>query len=107
MWARLFGVSVGLIATAIGVLGCATSFTGDAKFPGGARGCWEACKRDGMEMASFVYVGEFSTACACKPAGSGAHAEDDAAGVPAAVAGVETQRREAEQQQHNQMMMHH
>lgn len=39
---------------------------GDAHFPGGATRCFKQCEKAGMDMASFVYVGEYSTACACK-----------------------------------------
>jgi hypothetical protein len=57
-----------------------------------------------MEMASFVYVGEYSTACACKPRASSAsalsvQAEGDQAAIVAAAAGVEMQRRRMEEQQ--------
>src|SRR4051812_37495697 len=84
-----------------GFLGCATSFVGDAQFPGGAVGCFKQCQKIGMEMASFVYVGEYSSACACrlKPgAGAQSSAADPAieGAVMAAGAGVEMQRRRAE-----------
>jgi hypothetical protein len=82
-------------------LGCATNFTGNAKFPGGARGCYDRCREGGMEMATFVYVGQYSTACACKPRSPSAalspeleQGEVEAAAV-AAGAGVEMQRRRA------------
>jgi len=87
-------------------LSCATSFVGDARFPGGALGCFKQCQRVGMEMASFVYVGEYSTACACKTKTTAAataqpSADGDIEGaVVAAAAGVELQRRAAEAQQH-------
>jgi hypothetical protein len=86
----------GLLVTA-----CATSFYGDAMFPGGARHCWDKCRGLNLEMASFVYVGEYSTACVCKPQGTAARAlngEHDQAAVVAAAAGVELQRRRLEQQ---------
>ncbi len=77
---------------------CATSFVGDAQFPGGALGCFKQCQKIGMEMATYVYVGEYSTACACKPkvAGYGAQAatrSDIEGAATAAGAGVELQRR--------------
>jgi hypothetical protein len=83
------------------LLGCATSFIGDAQFPGGALGCFKQCQKIGMEMASFVYVGEYSSACACKlksktvAQGDLSDAEIEGA-VVAAGAGVEMQRRRAE-----------
>jgi hypothetical protein len=50
------------------VLGaCATEFTGDAHFPGGAGGCVKHCEQRNMVMDSFVYMGEYSTACVCRP----------------------------------------
>ena len=82
---------------------CATSFIGDAQFPGGALGCFKQCQKIGMEMASYVYVGEYSTACACKPkvaAGVPRTASADIEGaVTAAGAGVELQRRQIVAQQ--------
>ena len=81
-----------------GTTSCATSFTGDAQFPGGALGCFKQCQKIGMEMATYVYVGEYSTACACKPkvaaASPQAASRSDIEGaVTAAGAGVELQRR--------------
>ena len=52
-------------------------------------------------MASFVYVGEYSTACACKPrvlAAARSAQDDSQAATVAAAAGVELARRRAEQQ---------
>lgn len=79
-------------------LGCATSFVGDAQFPGGALGCFKQCQKIGMEMASFVYVGEYSSACACRlkatnAAQSSVKDADIEGAVVAAGAGVEMQRR--------------
>ena len=84
------------------LLGCATTFTGDAQFPGGAPACFKQCQAGGMEMASFVYVGEYSSACACKlkasaPAQSSSSNADVDGAVVAAGAGVEMQRRRAQQ----------
>ena len=79
-----------------------TSFQGSAKFPGGARGCWDRCAREGTEMASFVYVGEYSTACACRPlqaVGQPLAVRDDEGAVVAATAGVELERRRAAERQ--------
>jgi len=60
-------------------------------------------------MASFVYVGEYSTACACKPkvvGGAAQASQSDIEGaVTAAGAGVEMQRRAAEEQRHQQQTM--
>jgi hypothetical protein len=40
---------------------------GGAHFPGGPRGCWDLCRRGGMEMASFVYNGTWGSTCLCRP----------------------------------------
>jgi len=86
------------------LLSCATSFVGDAQFPGGALGCYRQCQKIGMEIASFVYVGEYSSACACKlKSGGGAQSsvtdQEVEGAVVAAGAGVEMQRRRAEASQ--------
>jgi hypothetical protein len=87
-----------LIAAALSLAGCATSFTGDAHFPGGARGCYSKCQADGLQMASFVYMGEYSSGCVCSPPGQ-ATAQPAAAATGAAAVGVVMQmRRQAEQQ---------
>jgi hypothetical protein len=86
-----------LCSSLVSTVACATSFEGSAKFPGGARGCFQRCLSQEMEMASFVFVGEFSTACACQPrrAEGNAASQSDAvsAAVVAATAGVELERR--------------
>jgi hypothetical protein len=80
-----------------------TEFKGSSQFPGGALGCFNQCAKGGMEMATFVYVGEYSTACACKPrlaGGAQATSQSDVeAAVAAAGAGVELQRRRIEESQ--------
>jgi hypothetical protein len=80
-----------------------TEFKGSSQYPGGALGCFNQCAKIGMEMATFVYVGEYSTACACKPRiAGGGHATSQAdveAAVAAAGAGVELQRRRLEEAQ--------
>jgi hypothetical protein len=93
------GVLVAMGSLLLGA-GCQTQFYGDPAFPGGAPACFEKCRRQNMEMASFVYVGEYSTACACKPRGASARAlpEGDQAAIVAAAAGVELQRRRMEQE---------
>jgi hypothetical protein len=62
-----------------------------------------------MMMSSFVYVGEYSSACACKPrtkavdpaAENPAVSDDEAdqAAIVAAAAGVEVQRRRLAEEQ--------
>lgn len=79
---------------------CQTAFQGEAQFPGGPEGCFDHCAKHNMDMASFVYVGEYSSACACSPRASGAVSASDSAHVEGAVVasavGVELQRRQAE-----------
>lgn len=101
-------VSLGLLLGLGAGVGCQTrtEFHGDARFPGGARGCYEKCAMFDMEMATFVYVGEHSTACACKPVkahpSAGATSNDDEqddgteGAVTATAAGVVVQARAAE-----------
>lgn len=95
------GLSMGLLA----LVGChqPTSFEGKAKFPGGVNGCRRQCASRELEMASFIYIGEYSSACACKPRAAagqlGVQSADGDAAIAAAAAGVELQRRAAEQQQ--------
>jgi hypothetical protein len=94
--ALLLGLGVGS--------GCRTEFVGEARFPGGAQSCFKKCSDINMEMATFVYVGEYSTACACRPKRrqvvAAHHDDDDAAGtegaVIAAAAGVVMQARDAD-----------
>jgi hypothetical protein len=62
---RIVGVLI-LFAVAT-ACGNPTHFEGEAQFPGGARGCLHHCRANNMEMATFVYVGEYSSACACRP----------------------------------------
>jgi hypothetical protein len=98
---------------ALGAAGCATSFQGSAKFPGGPKGCYDRCSEAGMQMASFVYVGEYSTGCVCSlkdrdggEASAQRGASENAATAAAAV-GVMTQMRAQQQQaaQHRQMQV--
>jgi hypothetical protein len=97
----LAGLTLGLVALG----GChePTSFEGKAKFPGGVNGCRRQCASRELEMASFIYIGEYSSACACKPRAAagqlGSQTADGDAAIAAAAAGVELQRRVAEQQQ--------
>ncbi|HEY2404610.1 MAG TPA: hypothetical protein VGI10_01335 [Polyangiaceae bacterium] len=93
------------IPVAFGAFGVAceppTSFQGEAKVAGGPRACVERCRSQNMVMAAFVYVGEFSTACACAPRpeqGMSSNEGATSAAVVAAATGVETQRRIAEQE---------
>lgn len=78
-------------------LGCATRFQGNANFPGGPRGCFERCQSRGMEMAQFVYVGDYSSACVCGPPGSWtAGSTGGAIGTAPAAVGVMTQMAESQ-----------
>lgn len=46
-----------------------TKFEGEPKFPDGVTGCRRECAQQGLEMAAFVYSGEFATSCVCQPIG--------------------------------------
>jgi hypothetical protein len=76
-----------------------TRFEGSAFFPGGPDGCAAKCaSQPGLEMSSFIYAGEFSTACVCRSKAQAAASESDTA----AAVGVVMQARAAaaRQQQH-------
>lgn len=47
-----------------------TRFNGDPHFPGGPPACFSQCEEDGLEMAGFVYSGEFASSCVCRPKAS-------------------------------------
>jgi hypothetical protein len=94
------------------IIGCIpnTEFKGDAKFPGGAPACFQACQAQNMEMRSFVYTGEFSTSCVCGPHDQAASTCDDSGSEVAAITGVVMQRRRAEAAARNNqstMSTHH
>jgi hypothetical protein len=78
--------------------GCATptEFTGKPKFPGGLEGCRAACSKDGLEMGAFVYSGEYSTSCVCRPPTQASPAAGAGTAADAApTAGVEVQTQAA------------
>ena len=95
-----------LVLVALVVSGCSTTFLGDAKFPGGARGCFDRCSAQGMTMSSFVFMGDYSTGCVCGPTPQGADTSATSGGAAAASSAAAvatiTQMRAAEQnaQQH-------
>jgi hypothetical protein len=86
------------------IAGCATSFQGEAKFPGGPRACYKRCAAAGLEMSSFVYVGEYSTGCVCglkasmRTANTSQDERDVTAATSAAAVGVVLQMRRAQAQ---------
>jgi hypothetical protein len=84
---RSIGVAVLLM-----ISGCTTVFYGQPMFPGGPRGCQVHCAQNGLQMSSFVYAGEYSTACICSPQGQPAAAADTDA-TTAAIAAVQTMRQ--------------
>jgi hypothetical protein len=50
---------------------CSTRFTGSAKFPDGPMGCYRRCTATkAFEMDSYVYMGDYSTACVCRVKGN-------------------------------------
>jgi hypothetical protein len=97
---KITGLAIGAVLLAAG---CATSFTGSAHVEGGRAGCRAKCDGLGMEEGGMVYIGEYSSACIClvpgQSAANGRVLVAQAGGVAAAVAGVEMQRRAAQQRQ--------
>lgn len=77
---------------------CPTSFTGDARFPNGPKGCLTKCQAEGLEMGAFVYAGAYSDACVCQPKSKVGVASP--AGLSAGIVGVilQMQRMERERQ---------
>ena len=84
------------------VAGCATHFTGDAKFPDGADGCRRTCESENLDMGGFVYSGEYSTSCVCTPRQS---APGAGAASTAPTAGVIVEAQAAATAAANQQMM--
>lgn len=87
-----------------GVVGCATSFTGNAHVENGRAGCEEKCKGQGMQVAGMVYLGEYSSACVCEvPHGSASSSRREfllgSAGSAGAAVGVVMQMRSQQQRQ--------
>lgn len=68
---RTYLVALSLITAAALLVGCTTQFYGEPTFPRGARGCWDRCQADGLEMSAFVYMGEYSSGCVCRVRTSG------------------------------------
>jgi hypothetical protein len=77
---------------------CATEFIGEAHYVGGPSACVRNCRKEHMEMDSFVFMGEYSSACVCrlvrKEAQSAQRDDGRSSGSVGAVAGVMTQIRE-------------
>jgi len=91
----------------VALLGCATSFTGSARVPGGAAGCRDVCHSYGMELAGMVAMGEYSDGCICKvttQASSNESTELAVAGAAPAAVGVVMAMRQREQAQQTQSM---
>ena len=94
-----------------------TTFEGEPKVPGGLTGCQTMCRRDGLELGAFVYSGEFSTSCVCRPPSTGAPAGPGAETAPTAGVEVQTQaaaaaaaanaQRLQQQQWQQQQQQHH
>jgi hypothetical protein len=68
-------------------------FSGDPQFPGGVPQCEERCAKDGLKMAAYVYLGEYTSGCVCAPPKDTATqeqqtADDEASDPSAAFSGV-------------------
>jgi hypothetical protein len=55
-----------LVLACSGLVGCATSFTGEAHVEGGPSGCEKKCESWGMDFTAMVAMGEYSDACVCR-----------------------------------------
>ncbi len=75
---------------------CATSFRGNAHIS--TSECSARCREIGGEMAAYVFMGAYSTACVCEPPGQRADASEGV-GAGGAVAGVWMQMQEQARQQ--------
>ena len=77
-------------------MGCATSFRGNAHFPGGPGACFSHCAGQRMQMLQYVYVGDYSSACVCGVIPVQASNAAASGAAVAAAAGVMTQMQEAQ-----------
>ena len=101
---------IATLAIALGVGGCATSFTGDPHIENGRSGCEAKCKGQGMALAGMVFMGEYTSGCVCTVPGQSASVGGQLyaaaqAGATAGSAGVVMQMRRAQQQNSNNSMM--
>jgi len=95
------------VIVALSLVGCATSFTGNAHVENGRAGCEEKCKGQGMQVAGMVYMGEYSSACVCEvPRGSASSSRREfllgSAAASGGAVGVIMQMRRQQQQQQQQ-----
>ena len=89
-------ITMALALVLIAASGCdGTVFKGEAMFPGGAAGCYRHCAKQRMEMDSFVYMGEYSTACVCRPGPAHGHSSAAGSASGAAVGVILEREREA------------
>ena len=78
------------------LVGCATSFTGEAHVEGGPAGCKAKCEGWGLEFAGMVAMGEYSDACVCHVRGAQvSHADVGAIGGAAAGVAMQMERQRA------------
>lgn len=85
---------------------CATSFEGEAHYPGGAGQCFQDCQAQRMVMTAFVTMGEYSSGCVCSPvpAQGGQSTTGGASAAGPAVAGVVMQMRRHAETQRRQLV---
>ena len=96
----------------LGASACGPQFTGDAHFPGGVHGCETQCAGQSLVMAAFIYVGEYSSACACKPRPPAGTAQvvgsgEEWAGADVAPVVVEIEQERAAAANSQQQLYHH
>jgi hypothetical protein len=80
-------------ALAACLVGCATSFVGEAHVEGGPSGCMQKCRAWGEEFVGMVAMGEYSDACICRVPGRTVAIADAAGAIAGGAAGVVMQRR--------------
>jgi hypothetical protein len=102
-------IGVGAVLAALALVGCATSFTGEAHVEDGRAGCEKKCSENGMSLAGMVYMGEYSDACVCEVKGHGSASSTremlvGSAGGGGGAAGVWLQMEAARERQQQQMM---
>lgn len=90
---KLFGLLIFLTL----LTGCATTFTGQAHIT--PVQCVAKCQSWGMEIDSMVAVGEYSSACVCKPKFKATNSSSSASPAAAAVGVVEQMERMKSQTQ--------
>ncbi len=84
-------------ALVIGLIGCATEFTGSPYINGGADQCRSECEEQGLTMAGMVMMGEYTDGCICAVSGLEAQTIEAAPSAASSAVGVVLQQRRQQQ----------